>query len=299
MAAKSRTDLQTAINTELPDNLNNEIQALNARTVLGDFKESAVNVVDDLGDGSGKVPTRPAANALSADTISEITAAAGVTADGVLLKDGNVTASQVEATTAVKTDSIIEKTAAAGVTIDSVLLKDNEVTANEVNTDTVSEKTAANGVVVDGLKIKDSGFVLTSDAEGDIYYRNGSGALARLAKGENGRPLIAGASAPAYKDAVRRLNGNVTLQPSNILDALTTFFGGSPLTLSVDEQANQAIPTGVIFKLFNENDSENVTVTALGTVSVLNKANGIIPPLGCAYLCRITGESWAMWGDII
>jgi hypothetical protein len=47
------------------------------------------------------------------DTISERTAAAGVTVDGVLLKDGAVT-----------TDTINEKTAAAGVTVDGVLLKD-------------------------------------------------------------------------------------------------------------------------------------------------------------------------------
>lgn len=54
---------------------------------------------------------------VSTDTISEKTAAAGVTVDGVLLKDS-----------AVSTDTINEKTAAAGVTIDSVLLKDGGAT---------------------------------------------------------------------------------------------------------------------------------------------------------------------------
>ena len=54
---------------------------------------------------------------VSTDTISEKTAAAGVTIDGVLLKDSAVT-----------TDTINEKTAAAGVTIDSVLLKDGGAT---------------------------------------------------------------------------------------------------------------------------------------------------------------------------
>ena len=53
------------------------------------------------------------------DTISEKTSAAGVTVDGVLLKDSEVT-----------TDTIKEKTAAAGVTIDGVLLKDGEVAAS-------------------------------------------------------------------------------------------------------------------------------------------------------------------------
>lgn len=57
------------------------------------------------------------ATEVSTDTISEKTAAAGVTIDGVLLKDSAIT-----------TDTINEKTAAAGVTIDSVLLKDGGAT---------------------------------------------------------------------------------------------------------------------------------------------------------------------------
>lgn len=54
---------------------------------------------------------------LSTDTVSEKTAAAGVTVDGVLLKDA-----------AVNTDIINEKTSAAGVTIDGVVLKDGGAT---------------------------------------------------------------------------------------------------------------------------------------------------------------------------
>ncbi len=50
---------------------------------------------------------------IKVNTISEYTGAAGVTIDGVNLKDS-----------VVKTDTISEKTSAAGVTIDSVLLKD-------------------------------------------------------------------------------------------------------------------------------------------------------------------------------
>lgn len=53
---------------------------------------------------------------LYVDTIAENTAGTGVTVDGVLLKDSQVT-----------TDTINEKTGGAGVTIDSVLLKDNTV----------------------------------------------------------------------------------------------------------------------------------------------------------------------------
>jgi hypothetical protein len=58
------------------------------------------------------------ADALSTDTISEKTAAAGVTVDGVLLKDSEVT-----------TDTINEKTAANGVVVDSCTIKDGGVGA--------------------------------------------------------------------------------------------------------------------------------------------------------------------------
>lgn len=81
-----------------------------------------------------------------ADVIAEATTAAGVTIDGVLLKDSEVT-----------TDVIHEKTSAAGVTIDGAVVKDGGVTlTGAVVTDTISEKTSANGVDVDGLKIKDA-----------------------------------------------------------------------------------------------------------------------------------------------
>ena len=70
------------------------------------------------------------------DTIAEYTAAAGVTIDGVLLKDSLDVSGIIDKTTAqtiasVKTfsstpkmDAIAEKTAATGVTIDGILLKD-------------------------------------------------------------------------------------------------------------------------------------------------------------------------------
>ena len=53
---------------------------------------------------------------IATSTISEGSSAAGVTIDGVLLKDSQVT-----------TDTILEKTATAGVTADGVLLKDGGI----------------------------------------------------------------------------------------------------------------------------------------------------------------------------
>ena len=71
------------------------------------------------------------------DTISENTAAAGVTADGVLCKDSKVTASggaDLGATPGLIVDIISEKTSATGVTIDGVLCKDSAVTALQKHT---------------------------------------------------------------------------------------------------------------------------------------------------------------------
>ncbi|KKK59936.1 hypothetical protein LCGC14_3029380 [marine sediment metagenome] len=60
---------------------------------------------------------------LRTDTITERTPAAGVTIDGVLLKDSEVT-----------TDAINEKTSEAGVTIDGLLIKDNFIEHEEIPT---------------------------------------------------------------------------------------------------------------------------------------------------------------------
>jgi hypothetical protein len=74
---------------------------------------------------------------LSVDTINEKTAASGVTIDGVLLKDSQVT-----------TDVINEKTAAAGVTVDGVVCKDSGVSVGGfLNIGTPSSLTISGGVV--------------------------------------------------------------------------------------------------------------------------------------------------------
>jgi hypothetical protein len=66
---------------------------------------------------------------LALDTITESTLNAGVTVDGVLLKDGDITVDGISvetitATTAVLTDIISEENAGSGVTIDGVKLQD-------------------------------------------------------------------------------------------------------------------------------------------------------------------------------
>jgi len=80
------------------------------------------------------------------DSISEETLGAGVTVDGVLHKDGEIS-----------TDVINETNPGSGVTIDGVLLKDNVV-----NVDVISEKTTNQGVTIDGVVLKDSGITVTN-----------------------------------------------------------------------------------------------------------------------------------------
>ena len=65
-------------------------------------------------------------------------------------------------------DTISEKTAAAGVTIDSVLIKDGGIVLADGSTleaDTIREATAAAGITVGGILIKDGGAVF---AKGDV-----------------------------------------------------------------------------------------------------------------------------------
>lgn len=101
------------------------------------------------------------------DLVSESTAAAGVTVDGVLLKDGGITASAsitagtLGATTAVNTDTINERTAAAGVTIDGVKLKDGGITATG---DIVTGSTGVVGPLTIGRNLNGSVFYVTNSS---------------------------------------------------------------------------------------------------------------------------------------
>lgn len=90
--------------------LGTKARELGLGTVLSDMHTR----LGDLDGGSDSGSTT-----LVADTIAEETSGAGVTVDGVLLKDSTV-----------KTDTIIEKTSTAGVTIDSLLIKDSGIDAS-------------------------------------------------------------------------------------------------------------------------------------------------------------------------
>jgi hypothetical protein len=63
-------------------------------------------------------------SAIATDTITETTAASGVTIDSVLCKDGGIV---LAGGAAIAADVVSEKTSAAGVTVDGVLIKDTAV----------------------------------------------------------------------------------------------------------------------------------------------------------------------------
>lgn len=97
---------------------------------------------------------------MNADTLDENTLNAGVTIDGVLIKDNNVDIPGI-----LTVDTINENSVGSGVTIDGVLIKDGNVTfggmtfTGNLNIDTINEYTPGSGVTIDSLLIKDSGIV--------------------------------------------------------------------------------------------------------------------------------------------
>ena len=81
----------------------------------------------------------------SYDVINEATTNAGVTLEGILHKDGELSV-----------DTINEATNGVGITIDGVVLLDNTISAvDSIAVDVVNEKTTGSGVTIDGLLVKD------------------------------------------------------------------------------------------------------------------------------------------------
>lgn len=150
---------------------------------------------------------------LAVDTIAEQTAAAGVTIDGVLLKDSTV-----------KTDTVVEKTATAGVTLDGTKLKDGGVICADgagVEADTLVEATANAGVTIETVLVKD-GSVTMPDA-GNVVTNGTTGTKIGTATTEklgfwNATPVVqpAGAGQAAAAAATQ--------------DTLTDSTGGSAST---------------------------------------------------------------------
>lgn len=101
-----------------------------------------------------KTVTRFSLDTIRANTISERTAASGVTVDGVLLKDNDITTSgNIQGNGTLVADTITELTTSGGVTING---SGGLIVSDTLYTDTISEKTAAVGVTIDSVLIKDN-----------------------------------------------------------------------------------------------------------------------------------------------
>ena len=122
---------------------------------------------------------------LRVDTINEKTDASGVTIDGVLLKDGDISANDVTAHTVTAQNYAVGSTNFISATrqgnFRDLEVKDN----NNVQTiqmdgtdgnvrfdgtlrvDTINEKTDASGVTIDGVLLKDGGATFTGDVSGN------------------------------------------------------------------------------------------------------------------------------------
>jgi len=145
------TAIDNSAGPALADNSNGALSKL-INLYANDENTVIQNTLSVAGDITGNIKT---------DIISEQTTDAGVTIDGVLLKDNEVT-----------TDKINEKTTDAGVTIDGVLLKDNEV-----NTDKINEKTTDAGVTIDGILLKDGNVTGNAATSSELKPTLGAGVI--------------------------------------------------------------------------------------------------------------------------
>lgn len=128
---------------------------------LGQVESKISNINPDSITGLGTMSKQDASSvaitggAIDGTTIGGTTSAAGTFT--------SLTGDNIVATADVSTDTINENTADAGVTVDGVVLKDSEVEANVARVDTINEKTTDNGVSVDGVLNKDGALTTTGD----------------------------------------------------------------------------------------------------------------------------------------
>jgi hypothetical protein len=148
------------------NNMGREIMAALKRFQVGSDGDG-VTVGGALVVSNATTLTTVSATVVQSDTVSEKTSAAGVTVDGVLLKDSQVT-----------TDQINEKTSAAGVTVDGVLLKDtgvgsaaSPVTLNSLAYPTEGSVNFRNRIINGDMRIdqRNAGAAVTINTTSNIY----------------------------------------------------------------------------------------------------------------------------------
>ena len=125
--------------------LNTDMDLIDA-VFKGDGTGTSVGLKVGAGKTLAVAGTASFSGTLQADAVSERTAAAGVTIDGVLLKDGSVTVSSTSGT--IYTDTITERVSGNGVTVAGILFKNSNLTVNSlVLTDTITVNAAGSAIV--------------------------------------------------------------------------------------------------------------------------------------------------------
>ncbi len=175
---------------------------------------------------------------------------ANVTDDAQIKKSASSTSGNVPTWNGTTGDALDGTGLATGDASGSIVLRSD---TNTVSADVVSEITADTGVTIDGLKIKDAGLVLTSDADGDIYYRY-SGILARLGIGTAYQKLQVNSGGTAPEWTSDKLLTNTTVYVGT--SGKTTVFPSA-----VSNEGGGLVGFAVTSHSFSTGDSVKVTGT--------------------------------------
>jgi hypothetical protein len=193
------------------------------------------------------------------NTIDEFTSGSGVTVDGVLLKDAQVTASGASG---IITDTITERTAAAGVTIDGVLLKDGaleEVIRMQFEQATGTPSTPASGESL--FYVKNDGIAYLLNSDGVETPVGGGNTIDRITQASHGFSV-----------------GNLLY-----LDGAT--FKAANATGSTTAEV-----AGMVYRNLGTNEFEITTGGEVGSVPASGFSEGSIPAAGTVlFLNAATG----------
>lgn len=209
---------------------------------------------------------------ISTDLIAEDTSAAGVTIDGVLLKDSEVT-----------TDTINEKTGAAGVTIDSVLLKDGGATMTALTTGTTLTMTGL-ATVGDITLSAANPEILGNDTNGILHISAGASPIL----GANVR-FFGNTHATTPGDVFFRNDGTTTLRyiaASSLWD-----FKANDITTTGDVGGATAIFTGIATVGDIAMSAANPEILGADTNGILHISAGTANALGANL--RLFGDTHA------
>jgi predicted transcriptional regulator len=192
----------TAVSSVLDEDAmgSNSATALATQQSIKAYVDAQQDTVDTLAEvmalGNSTGATNlvvTAGSVITTDTVSETTAASGVTVDGLLIKDSGFTLGSLRVTAVLDEDAMTSDSASALPTqqstkayVDAQLIAANSlagallvgastdgtdlvVTAgDEITTDTIAETTAASGVTVDGVILKDGGITTSGNIKKSV-----------------------------------------------------------------------------------------------------------------------------------